>query len=114
MRVVCRRPPLTSRSLKPQAVHLEHGRLVGRLAREHASEERQRIGVIAVHVLDDARRHLGERVGASGRVGAGFHPVHRGEAADRAEVDDLEPPEGEVVEVDPGRGSRLPRQIVLA
>ncbi len=70
--------------------------------------------MVAVHVLDDARGALRERVGSGAGVGLGAHPIHRGEPAHEIDLDHLETPEGEVVEVHPGDRFGMPLEIARA
>ena len=46
-----------------------------------------------------------------GRVVAGRHPVHRREATDEVDVEHVQPPEAEVVEIDPVAGALVSREI---
>ena len=70
--------------------------------------------MIAVHVLDDARRRVGQRIGPRRGIVGGGHPVHRREPADEIEVGDLQPPEPEVLEVRPVAGALVARQVAIA
>jgi hypothetical protein len=54
--------------MEPQAIDGSHGSLVGGLACKLAGDQKERIGVIGIHVLDDSRRDLGERIRKSAPV----------------------------------------------
>jgi hypothetical protein len=62
-------------------------------------------------VLDNPGARLGERIGPGRLVAGHRQPVHRAESADEVDVAQVEPPEGEVVEVDPVDRVRMTRQI---
>ena len=103
----CAAPAAHEPELEAEAVHLEHGRLVRRLAREHARRapaHRRDRGSCARRCLAPPRR-----AGRGRRPRRrGLHPVHGGEAADPVEIDDLEPPEGKP------RGRSRPRPVDAA
>jgi hypothetical protein len=54
--------------MEAQAIDGGHGSLVGGLAYKPAGDQKERIGVICIHVLDDSRRDLGERIRKSASV----------------------------------------------
>jgi hypothetical protein len=70
--------------------------------------------VVPVHVVQDAGAGVGQWIRARDTVVVGRHPVHRGKAPDEVQILHVEPPEAEVVEVDPVRGARVPGQVDLA
>src|SRR5580704_1818736 len=86
--------------------HLGRARLD---APERTRVQDQRIGVIAIHVLDDAAGDVRQRVWPGGLVALDGQPVHRPEAADEVDVGEIEPPEREVAEIDPVHRVRVTR-----
>src|SRR6185369_7042837 len=77
--------------MEAQAIDGGHGSLVGSFACKPAGNQHERIGVISIHVLDDSRRNLGERIWRSGSVVPGRDPSHHAKASDEVNVRDLEP-----------------------
>jgi hypothetical protein len=74
-------------------------------------EDPQRIGVVAVHVLDDAGGQVGQRVRPGAPVLPRGHPVHGPEAADEVHVLHTQTPEGEVLEIHPVLRLGVARQV---
>jgi hypothetical protein len=66
-----------------------------------AGEEDEGVGVVGVHVREDAVGGVGEGVGLGEGVIGGGDPTHDAEATDVVDVNGVETEEGEVVEVDP-------------
>jgi hypothetical protein len=54
--------------VEAQAIDGSHGSLIGGLACKPAGDQKERIGVICIHVLDDSRRNFGERIGKSASI----------------------------------------------
>ena len=106
--------PAADAEPEAEPVHRHHLRRVRGNPAEHAGEDEERVRVVAVHVLDDARRALRERIGPSRRIGLGAHPVHRGEPAHEVDLGHFETPEGEVVEVHPGGRLGMALEIARA
>jgi len=55
-------------------------------------------------VVENAGSGVGQRIRPRLAIRGRGHPVHRGETADEVDVGHVEPPEAEVVEVDPVGG----------
>src|SRR5712691_6998374 len=68
--------------MEAQPVDGGHGGLVGGLACKLPGDQTERIGVIGIHVLDDSRRGLGQRVGQGASVVLGGDPSHHPETPD--------------------------------
>jgi hypothetical protein len=49
--------------VEAQAIDGGHGSLVGGLTCKPAGDQKERIGVICIHMLDDSRRDPGEGIG---------------------------------------------------
>ena len=62
--------------MEPQAIDPGHGSLVGGLACKLAGDQKERIGVIRIHVPDDSGSGLGERIRKSASVVLGCDPSH--------------------------------------
>src|SRR5262252_4768420 len=97
-----------------EAVHREHGRLLGGRVRVGSRQGHQRIGMVAVHVGDDLLGGVGEGIRRRRRVTWTGDPVHRRESAHEVDVRHLETPEAEVLEVDPVGSPWLPDEVPLA
>jgi hypothetical protein len=87
--------------VEAEAVDRGHGGGFGFQFGVGAGEEDEGFGVVGVHVVEDALRCVGERVGLGGCVVRGGDPAHDAEAADVVDIDGVKAEEGEVVEVDP-------------
>ncbi len=87
--------------LEAEPIHGGHRRFVGLGPGEEARVRDERVGVVAIHVLDDPGRPVGERVGPGPTIVGSVDPSHRGKASHEVDVGNLEPPEAEVVEVGP-------------
>ncbi len=86
---------------KAQAIDRSH-RCLGRFDPcMRPGQQDHRIDMVSVHVREDARRGLGQRVRGSMFVVLGLDPSHHAKASDVVEIDGLEPEEAEVGEVDP-------------
>ena len=70
--------------------------------------------MISVHVLENARGCVGERIGARALVVGSFHPAHHTESANIIKIDHLHAIEREVLEIDPILAVLIAGQIKLA
>ncbi len=85
--------------VEPVPVDADHlGARGGGLAAERLAVRDEGVGVVGVHVVEDAAGVRAQRVGFGGGVLGEVDPAHSAEAADVADGRDVEPVEPEVVE----------------
>src|ERR1700733_10695933 len=64
---------------------------IGRFSRKPAGDEKKRIGMILIHVPDDSRRGVGQRIGRRASIIPGCDPSHHAEASDEIRGGNLQP-----------------------
>lgn len=100
--------------VEAEAIDGGHGGLGGFELGVGAGEEDHGVGVVGVHVAEDACRGGGEGIGRGGGVVGCGDPAHDAESADVVEVEDVHAEEGEVGEVDPVAGVFVAGEIEFA
>ena len=76
--------------------------------------QQQRVGMMVVHVLNDARREVRQRIGRGGSVIIGRHPPHHAKSAHVVRFRNGHAVEREITEIHPHLGLRMPFQVTLA
>jgi hypothetical protein len=87
--------------MEAEAVDRGHGGGFGFEFGVDFGEEEEGVGVVGVHVVEDALGCVGERVWVGCGVVGSCDPAHDAEATDVVDVEGFEAEEGEVGEVDP-------------
>src|SRR5471030_294680 len=77
--------------MESEAVYGGHGSFSGGFARKPASDQKQRIGMIGIHVPDDFLRRFGQGIGPGAGVFLGRDPPHYTEAADEVDTRHIKP-----------------------
>ncbi len=94
-------------NVEAEPVHRGHRRFLRCLSREMARDQDQRFRVIRIHVADDARAGLRQRVRLRGRVIRGRHPAHHAETANEIYARNFEAEIREVRIILPGLRVRV-------
>ncbi len=100
--------------MKAETVHRRHFRFGGGDALLVPSNINHRGRVVLVHVLEDSRGRLGQRIGNRLFEIATFDPAHNTEAPDEIEIDGIKTPKREVPEIDVVLGVFVTREICRA
>ena len=97
--------------VKAQAIDRYHRCFLRFYPGKAPCQNNQGIGVVSVHVLDDFRGGVGQRISFPSGVFIGGHPTHHAKTSHVVDIDHLHSVEGEVLEVHPIPGVFVPRQI---